>query len=66
MDRAVHLLKEAQMGSLERLIRLHRELAVHVEDLDIVAHLLDRLEQVQEQVNQLQNQLAFYEPISRS
>ena len=27
MDRAVHLLKEAQTGSLERLIRLHRELA---------------------------------------
>ena len=53
-----------QLGPLERLIRLHRELAVHVEDLDIILHLLDCLEQAQEQVNQLQNRLAFYEPTS--
>ena len=49
---------------LQQFIQLHRELAVHVEDLDIVIHLLERLEQTQ--VNQLQNRLAFYEPVSRS
>jgi chaperone modulatory protein CbpM len=54
-----------QLGPIERLIRLHRELAVHVDDLDIVAHLLERLERVQEQVSELQNRLAFYEPMSR-
>lgn len=57
----VRYLHPDQLGPLERLIRLHRELAVHVEDLDIVIHLLERLEQAQEQVNQLQNRLAFYE-----
>ena len=62
----VRYLHPDQLAPLERLIRLHRELAVHVEDLDIVAHLLERLEQTQEQVNQLQNRLAFYEPISGS
>lgn len=55
-----------QLAPLERLIRLHRELAVHVEDLDIVLHLLNRLEQAQAQANQLQNRLAFYEPTSDS
>jgi chaperone modulatory protein CbpM len=55
-----------QLGPLERLIRLHRELAVHVEDLAIVAHLLERIEQTQEQVRELQNRLAFYEPTSSS
>ena len=55
-----------QLGPLERLIRLHRDLTVHVEDLDIVSHLLERLEQAQEQVNQLQNRLAFYEPTNGS
>lgn len=60
----VQYLHPDQLAPLERLIRLHRELAVHVEDLDIVAHLLERLEQAQEQVNQLQNRLAFYEPVS--
>ena len=62
----VRYLHSDQLGPLERLIRLHRELAVHVEDLDIVAHLLERLEQVQKRVNQLQNRLVFYEPTSRS
>jgi chaperone modulatory protein CbpM len=62
----VQYLHPDQLGPLERLIRLHRDLAVHVEDLDIVAHLLERLEQAQEQANQLQNRLAFYEPVSRS
>ena len=62
----VRYLHPNQLVPLERLIRLHRELAVHVEDLDIVAHLLERLEQAQAQVSQLQNRLAFYEPTSRS
>ena len=62
----VRYLHPDQLAPLERLIRLHRDLAVHVEDLDIVAHLLERLEQTQAQVNQLQNRWAFYEPVSRS
>ena len=57
----VRYLHPDQLPPLERLIRLHRELAVHVEDLDIVLHLLERLEQAQEQTKQLQNRLAFYE-----
>ena len=62
----VRYLHPDQLGPLERLIRLHRELAIHVEDLDIVIHLLERLEQTREQVNQLQNRLAFYEPTKRA
>jgi chaperone modulatory protein CbpM len=62
----VQYLHPDQLGPLERLIRLHRELAVHVDDLDIVTHLLERLERAQEQVSELQNRLAFYEPTSRS
>ncbi len=62
----VQYLHPDQLRPLERLVRLHRELAVHVEDLDIVAHLLERIEQTQEQVLDLQNRLAFYEPNARS
>lgn len=62
----VRYLHPDQLAALERLVRLHRELAVHVEDLDIVLNLLTRLEQAQEQISQLQNRLAFYEPTSGS
>lgn len=51
-----------QLGQLEKLTRLHRELSVHVDDLDIVAHLLERVERLQEQVTTMRNRLTFYEP----
>lgn len=61
VEQSVYLPND-QVGRLEKLVRLHRELAVHADDLDIIANLLERLEDVQEQVVRLQNRLAFYEP----
>ncbi len=54
-----------QLGRLEKLVRLHRELAIHADDLDIVANLLEQLESLQNQVTRLQNRLLFYEPINQ-
>lgn len=53
----------AQLTRLEKLVRLHQDLAIHPDDLDVVANLLDRVEQLQQQVLHLQNRLAFYEPL---
>ncbi len=61
VEQTVYLYPD-QLGPLEKLVRLHRELAVHVDDLDIVTHLLDRMENLQGQVTRLRNQLTFYEP----
>lgn len=62
VEQAVYL-EPAQLGRLEKLVRLHQDLAIHPDDLDVIADLLDRLEQLQHQVVQLQNRLAFYEPL---
>ncbi|MFD2574526.1 chaperone modulator CbpM [Spirosoma soli] len=51
-----------QLAQLEKFVRLHQELAIHTDDLDIVSNLLERLDDLQHQVTQLQNRLAFYEP----
>lgn len=51
-----------QIVQLEKLVRLHQDLAIHADDLDVVTDLLDRLEDLQQQVTHLQNRLVFYEP----
>ncbi len=50
-----------QLPQLEKFVRLHRDLNIHPDDLDVVAELLDRMERLQDQVLTLQNQLRFYE-----
>lgn len=50
-----------QLTRLEKLVRLHQELAIHPDDLDIVDNLLDQVERLQRQVTTLQNQLRFYQ-----
>lgn len=50
-----------QVARLEKFARLHRDLAIHTDDLDIVSNLLDRVDHLQQQITQLQNRLAFYE-----
>ena len=52
-----------QLNRLEKLVRLHQDLSIHPDDLDVVTNLLDRVEQLQQQVLHLQNRLAFYEPL---
>ena len=51
----------AQLSQLEKFVRLHRDLNIHTDDLDVVADLLDRMETLQNEVVALQNRLRFYE-----
>lgn len=52
-----------QLTRLEKFVRLHQDLAIHADDLDVVSDLLDRLESLQQKVMTLQNRLVFYEPL---
>ncbi|QMW02545.1 chaperone modulator CbpM [Spirosoma foliorum] len=52
-----------QVGRLEKFVRLHQELAIHTEDLDVVSDLLDRVEDLQKQLARLKNRLVFYESL---
>ncbi|CCH56835.1 hypothetical protein BN8_06222 [Fibrisoma limi BUZ 3] len=63
VDQSVYVHPEF-VARLEKLVRLHQDLAVHADDLDIVINLLDQLEHLQREVVQLQNRLAFYESMT--
>ena len=51
----------AQLTQLEKFVRLHHDLNIHPDDLDVVSALLDRVEGLKNEVAALQNRLRFYE-----
>jgi hypothetical protein len=60
---ATQYLEPEKLGALEKYTRLHQELEIHPEDLDVVSGLLERLEALQQKLNELQGQVRFYEQL---
>ena len=52
---------ENQMHDLERIIRLHHELDVNPEAIDVVFNLLQKIEHLQKDLKATQNRLRLYE-----
>lgn len=50
-----------QLTRLERFVRLHQDLAIAPDDLDVVSNLLDQIETLQTHMAQLKTRLRFYE-----
>jgi chaperone modulatory protein CbpM len=48
---------ESELQKLERMIRLHNELEINIAGIDAISHLLQRLENMQEEMNRLRNRL---------
>ncbi|AQG81011.1 chaperone modulator CbpM [Spirosoma montaniterrae] len=46
---------------LEKFVRLHVDLSIHPDDLDIVSNLLEQVESLQQELTRVRNRLAFYE-----
>jgi len=55
-----YILKD-QMQDLEKLIRLHYDLDVNMEGIDVIVHLLHKVKQLQRELTVLNNRLALYE-----
>jgi hypothetical protein len=49
-----------QVGDLEQLIRLHHDLHINPEGLDVVRNLLEQLTALQSELRNLRRQLDFY------
>lgn len=54
-------LHQDQIGDLEKMIRLHHELKVNIEGIDIVFNLLEKEKRLREELNALRNKLRLYE-----
>src|SRR4030095_3006228 len=49
-----------ELPRLERIIRLHRELNINPEGIDVIDQLLSRIEDMQHEITELKNRLDFY------
>lgn len=48
---------ETDLQKLEKMIRMHQELDINVEGIEAIIHLLDRVEQMQEEMRVLRNRV---------
>jgi hypothetical protein len=51
----------SQLTMAEKLVRLHNELEINDAGIDAVTHLLNRIQNMQEEIRQLKNRLRLYE-----
>jgi len=51
-----------QLCTLEKMVRLHYELDINMEGIDVIQHLLHKLETTQDEIVQLKHKLKLYEP----
>ena len=49
-----------KLNQLEKIIRLHYDLDVNMEGIDVILHLLNQLEAMQQEAVALRNQMKFY------
>jgi len=52
---------EDKISDLEKMIRLHNELNVNIEGIDVVFNLLEKEKALREELNILKNRLRIYE-----
>ncbi len=57
-DQYIH---QDQISNLEKIIRLHNELNVNLEGIDIVFNLLEKERELRNELNTLKNKLRLYE-----
>lgn len=49
-----------KLNELEKIIRLHYDLDVNMEGIDVILHLLKQLDDAENELNQVKTQLKFY------
>lgn len=55
-----HFIEEAQLKALERMIYFHSELQINLEGIDAIAHLLSKIETLQEELIATRNKLDVF------
>ena len=51
----------SELEQLEKIVRLYYDLDINMEGIETVIHLLGRIDQMQEEINELRNRLRLYE-----
>lgn len=57
----MHFIEEEHVADLEKMIRLHSELNINIEGIDVVFNLLEKEKQLKDQIIDLKKKLKLYE-----
>ena len=60
-NRNVQYINKMHIRSIEKMIRLHYQLGINIEGMDVIYELLNRVESLQAEIIELRNKLNFYE-----
>jgi chaperone modulatory protein CbpM len=52
---------EEKLGELEKITRLYHDLDINLEGIEVITHLLARIENLQDEITGLKNRLRLYE-----
>lgn len=61
LEEEAKYVREEQLANLEKMIRLHHELDLNLEGIDVVFNLLQKVEALQNELNIVQSRLNLYE-----
>ncbi len=57
-ERYLHL---NHINHIEKILRLHTELSVNIEGIDVIFNLLDKMDRLQDELNEARDKLDLYE-----
>ncbi|WP_158839900.1 chaperone modulator CbpM [Polaribacter sp. L3A8] len=55
-----HYIKITQITEVEKMIRLHYDLNINLEGVDVIYNLLNQVSTLKKEITDLQNKLSFY------
>ena len=53
-----------ELPRLEQIVRLHRDLAINIEGIEVINDLLQRIEEMQNEIGRLRKRLDLYEGVN--
>lgn len=57
----VQYIQQDKINDLEKIIRLHNELGVNMEGIDVVFNMLSKINELENELNSVKNRLGLYE-----
>jgi hypothetical protein len=57
----IQWIPQEKITDVEKMIRMHHELNINIEGIDIAFNLLQRIDDLENELNALKNKLHFYE-----
>ncbi len=62
IQQQVHYIPSHQLPLLEKYTRMHYELDINMEGIEAISHLLQRMENMQNQMEMMRRRLRMFEP----